>query len=149
MQKNIFYIVLISWLIVDALTKYMAFFYLKNPISLIGDFVSLKLLFNPGIAFGIALDQSFLKVLTFCLILWIFYYYFSEERKKKSLLIDSAFWCILAWAIWNWFERIFRGEVIDFISVQYFSVFNIADTLITIGWILLVYALYRETKNNS
>ena len=146
MQRNTFYIVLISWLILDAITKYLAFFYLKNPISLIWDFLSLKLLFNPGIAFGVTLHQPFLKVLTICLILWIFYYYFTEERKKKSLLIDSAFWCILAGAIWNWFERIFRNEVIDFISVQYFSIFNIADVLITLGAILYLYAVYRETK---
>jgi len=146
MKKNTFYIVLIFWLVVDALTKYMAFFYLKNPISLIGDFLSLKLLFNPGIAFGIALDQSFLKVLTFCLILWIFYYYFTEERKKNSLVIDIAFWCILAGAIWNWFERIFRNEVIDFISVQWFSVFNIADSLITIWAVIFLFAVYKEIK---
>ena len=146
MQRNTFYIVLISWLVLDAITKYLAFFYLKNPISLIWDFLSLKLIFNPGIAFGVTLHQPFLKVLTICLILWIFYYYFTEERKKNSWIIDVGFGLILAWAIWNGVERVWKSEVIDFISLQYFSVFNLADVLITLGAILYLYAVYRETK---
>ncbi len=146
MQKNIFYIVLITWLFLDAITKYLAFYYLKNPISLIWDFLSLKLLFNPWIAFGIPIYPLFLKLITIFLILWIFYYYFKEERKKKSFLIDSAFWCILAWAIWNWVERVLKSEVIDFISIEYFSIFNIADILISLGAILYLYAIYREIK---
>lgn len=148
MQKNIFYIVLITWLMLDALTKYLALFYLKNPISLIGDFISLKLLFNPWIAFGIPLYPLFLKLLTIFLILWIFYYYFTEERKKNSKLIDISFWLVLAGAVGNGIERVFRGEVIDFISVQYFSIFNLADTFITIWAILFIYALYK-TRHNS
>ena len=144
MQKNTFYIVLIAWLILDAVTKYLAFFYLKNPISLIGDFIVLKLLFNPWIAFGIPLYPLFLKLLTIFLILWIFYYYFTEERKKSSRLIDISFWLILAGAVGNGIERVFRGEVIDFISMQGFSVFNLADSFITIWAILYIYSLYKK-----
>ena len=146
MKKHIFYITLLAWLTIDLLSKYVAFTYLDRVITIIWDFLSLELLMNPGIAFGLTLDHAFLKVLTISLILWIFYYYFTEEKKKKSVLIDTAFWLILAGAIWNWLERVFRGEVVDFISVRYFSVFNLADSFITIGAILYIYVLYKETK---
>ncbi len=148
MKKNIFYITLILWLILDGITKFAAFSYLKSPISIAWDFLSFELLFNPGIAFGLTLHHGFLKVLTICLILWIFYYYFTEEREKNSDLVDISFWLILAGAIWNWLERIFRGEVIDFISVQGFSVFNLADSFITIGAIIYIYTLYKNRHNS-
>ena len=146
MKKNIFYIILVIWLLLDGATKYAAFSYLKDPISLIWKFLSLELLMNPGIAFGLTLNQSFLKVLTICLILWIFYYYFTEEKKKNSLIINSAFGLILAWAIWNGIERVFRSEVIDFISIKYFSVFNFADIFITSWALLYIYSLYKESQ---
>jgi signal peptidase II len=61
-------------------------------------------------------------------------------------LIDISFGLILAWAIGNGIERVFRWYVIDFIGVEYFSVFNLADSFITIGAILYIYYLYKKTS---
>ncbi len=72
----------------------------------------------------------------YLLFLWLF-----EEKKKKNRIIDISFALILAWAIWNWIERVFLSRVIDFVWVKYFAIFNLADSMITIWAVLYIYTL--------
>jgi signal peptidase II len=106
----------------------------------------LKYVENPWIAFSIKIPLFFLKILTIILIFWIFYYYLTSEKKKEKKIIDFSFSLILAWAIWNAIERIFNDKVIDFIWIKYFSIFNLADSFITIWAILYLYSLYNNKK---
>lgn len=139
-----FYLIIISWVVLDLITKNLANIYLQNKINILWDFLYLKYAENPWIAFSINLP--FIKVITIILILCIFYYYIKEEKRKKKKLIDLSFWLILAWAIWNWVERVLNSYVIDFIWVKYFSIFNLADSFITIWTILYIYTLYKNNK---
>ncbi len=136
----IFYCIIIIWIILDLLSKYYASIFLNEKVNIIWDFLYLFHIKNDGIAFSI--NIPFLKIVTIVLILGIFYYYFTEEVSKKSLVIDISFWLILAGAIWNAIERILYSQVTDFIAVQWFAIFNIADSLITIWAILYIYYLY-------
>lgn len=126
----IFYFTIIFWVCIDLISKYLAKIYLQEKIDIFWDFLFFKYIENPWIAFSIQIP--FLKIITFILIFWIFYYYFKEEKKKNDKFIDFSFWFILAWAIWNWIERIFNSFVIDFIWVKFFSIFNLADSFIFI-----------------
>ena len=140
-----FYITIISWIILDLYSKYLANIHLKEKINIIWDFLYLQYVENTWIAFSIQIPILILKIITIILIFGIFYYYLKEERKKKNIIIDLSFWLILAWAIWNGIERIFQEKVIDFIWVKYFSVFNLADSFITIWAILyILYLLYYK-----
>ena len=65
---------------------------------------------------------------------------------KNDKLIDFSFWLILAWAFWNWYERIFNGFVIDFLWVKYFSVFNLADSFIFVGALIYLLKIFFEKK---
>ena len=127
-----FYLTIIIWIILDLFTKNLAYIYLQNKINILWYFLFLEYFENTWIAFSIQIPSFILKILTIILIFWIFYYYFKEEKKKKNIIIDISFWLILAWAIWNWIERIFNNKVIDFIWVKYFSIFNLADSFISI-----------------
>lgn len=138
------YTTIILWIIIDLLSKKLASIYLLEKINLIWDFLYLKYILNPWIAFWIELNSLILKILTIILIIWIFYYYLREEKKKKNKFIDLSFWLILAWAIWNAYERIFNSQVIDFIWIKYFSIFNLADTYITIWAILYLFIIYKN-----
>ncbi len=135
-----FYITIITWIIFDLYSKYLAKIHLKEKINIIWDFFYLKYVENTWIAFSIQIPILILKILTIILIFWIFYYYLKEEAKKKKLIIDLSFWLILAWAIWNWIERVLNSKVIDFLWVNYFSIFNLADIFITIWAILYIYS---------
>lgn len=142
-----FYVIIIIWVLLDLLTKNLASLYLQDRLQLIWDFLYLQYIENTWIAFSIQLPSLVLKLVTIILIILIFYYYRTEKKnKEKNNLLDISFWLILAWAIGNWIERIFNEKVIDFIWVQYFSVFNLADSFITIWAVLYLYVLYRQNK---
>ena len=162
-----FYTTIIIWVILDLFTKNLALNNLQEQINIWGDFLFFKYVENTGVAFSV--QVPFLKYFTVLLIIGIFFYYFSEKKqicspfllgKRKELsegvsfraglsyekiknlkLLDLSFWLILAWAIWNWYERIFNEKVIDFIWVKYFSVFNLADTFISIWAIIYLYLI--------
>lgn len=139
-----FYITIILSVIIDLVTKSFAIDYFQEKINIFSNFIFIKYYENTWIAFSV--NIPFLKVLTIILIISIFYYYFKEEKKKKDKIIDLSFWLILWWAIWNWFERVFNWKVIDFIWVQGFSIFNMADTFISIWAIFLLINLLKNNK---
>lgn len=149
MKKYIFGLTIVVWIVLDLWTKSLATKYLPSKINLLGDFLYLEHTLNDGIAFSIDLNQILLKIITISLIIWFFSYYLLEERKKKNLYIDVSFWLILGGAIWNWIERVFVGNVVDFIWVKYFSVFNVADSFITLGAILYMVVLFLDRKKLS
>jgi len=82
------------------------------------------------------------------LIFFIIYYYFFSKKEVRTAIKDISIALILAGAIGNGIERIFVGEVIDFIGVKYFSVFNFADIYITLGALLYLYELYKRSRNS-
>lgn len=141
----VFYLIIVIWVLVYLFTKNIALKYLHDRVNILGDFLFFKYVENTWIAFSIELP--FLKTLTIFLIIWVFYYYFLEKKTlKNKKLLDLSFWLILAWAIWNWIERIFNEKVIDFIWVKYFATFNIADSFITIWVMIYLYILFINRK---
>lgn len=140
----LFYTTIIIWIILDLFSKYLANLYLQEKVSIFSDIFYLKYVENKGIAFSIHIP--FIKIVTIILIIWIFAYYIKEEKKKNSKMINFSFGLILAWAIWNWIERVFNWFVIDFLWVKWFSVFNLADSFITIWACLYLYCLFVENK---
>lgn len=141
-----FYIILIFCIITDLITKNFAQTYLLEKINIINDFVYLQYLTNSWIAFWIKIYTPLLKIITICLIIIIYYYYINEKKINNDKILDISFWLIIWWAIWNAFERIFYSEVIDFIWIKYFSVFNLADSFISIWVILYLYYLYKNKR---
>lgn len=139
-----FYIILFSWIIVDLVSKYLANTYLQNKVNILWDFIYLQYILNPWIAFGVKVNPILLKIITICLIILIFYYYRYEKKENNNKLLDLSFWLILAWAIWNAIERVFNSNVIDFVWVKYFSVFNLADSFISIWAIIYLYIIYKN-----
>lgn len=141
----IFYITIIFWIFIDLLSKYFAKNFLQNEnINILWDFLFLWYVENKWIAFSI--NIPFLKIVTIILIFGIFYYYFKEEKNKNDKIIDLSFWLILAWALWNWYERIINSFVVDFIWVKYFSVFNLADSFIFIWALLYLTKIFINNK---
>ena len=138
-----FYFTIIFWVLLDLVSKYLASLYLKENINLISDFLYLWYVENKWIAFSI--NVPFLKIVTIILILWIFYYYFTEEKKKDDKIMDFAFGLILAWAIWNGYERIVNSFVVDFILVKYFS---LADAFICIWAVIFILKTFLQ-KNKK
>ena len=142
-MKN--YIHIIIWLIgLDALTKYWAENILSSEIIIIPGLLSLEYAQNIGIAFSIPITGTLLKIITVILIFGIFWYYYKEEKPKKSPWLNASYALIFAGALGNAWERIFREYVTDMISVEYFAIFNLADSYITLWAIGILYYYYRN-----
>ena len=62
---------------------------------------------------------------------------------------------LLGGAIGNFIDRVFRGEVVDFIDVLIpiinydFPIFNVADAALTISVVMLIIALFREEQKEK
>jgi len=76
--------------------------------------------------------------------LFIIYFMFKEE--KKDYFVKTVFSFILGGAISNLIDRMRLGYVVDFIDFQVWPVFNIADSAISIGMVLLFIRLFFKKE---
>lgn len=141
--KTIFIILLL--VIIDFISKLLVINLLKdNTLIIIKNFLKFSYVKNYGAAFGILSGSVILLIL----LTIIFIYYIIKEIKNNSSnkLSMYSYILILSGALGNLIDRIFRGYVVDFISFRIFgremAVFNIADSFITIGAILLIISMF-------
>ncbi|HCW8920096.1 TPA: signal peptidase II, partial [Staphylococcus aureus] len=70
-----------------------------------------------------------------------------------NLFMQVAISLLFAGALGNFIDRILTGEVVDFIDTNIFGydfpIFNIADSSLTIGVILIIIALLKDTSNKK
>ena len=166
--------------VVDQLTKFLVkggnipFLHLKvhgmqygQSIDVFGEFFKLTFVENPGIAFGIDVNETSKLLLSiFSLLASIGILYYIWKSKEQKLVIRLALAFILGGAVGNLIDRtfyglfygyapLFYGRVVDFFNFDFFDItifgrtfdrfpiFNIADSGVTIGVILLI-LFYRS-----
>lgn len=118
---------------------------LNGYFPIIGDIFGIQLTYNYWIAFGIQITGIFLQILTILIIAFLIFYYIKNEFSKKNFWMDFAFVLVFAGAFSHWYERLFVGYVIDYLSLKNFAIFNFADILITIwGIIIIFYSFFYE-----
>jgi signal peptidase II len=120
-----------------------------EPIRIAGDWVMLQAIRNPGAAFGMgaAMTIVFTVIATTVVVVIC-----RLARKLYSLPWAIALGLLLGGAFGNLTDRIFRspstfrGAVVDFISVKHFAVFNLADSAIVCGGVLVVLLSFLGTN---
>lgn len=135
-------------LVADQITKFIAVANLTPGQSprVLGGLVYLSLVRNAGAAWSIGTGLTWVLALIACVIVVVI---IRLASKLRSGTWASCLGLILGGALGNLADRIFRspgfmrGHVVDFVSVlgpdaRYFPVFNVADSAITIGGVLLV-----------
>ncbi|GGL04189.1 lipoprotein signal peptidase [Nocardia jinanensis] len=112
-----------------------------EPVSLVGDVVELVLVRNPGAAFSMATGMTWLLTLiATAVVIGVL----RIGRTLRSPLWAIGLGGVLGGALGNLMDRLFRapgplqGHVVDFVSVGWWPVFNVADSSIVCGAILLV-----------
>ena len=130
--------------ICDQVTKHWALNALNNGRT-IDIFWTLRfnLVFNSGMAFskGQGLGR-FIGLLAIGVAVWLWL----SLRKVSTTIGVVGTAMLIGGAIGNVIDRLFRGDawlrgsVVDFIDLQWFPVFNIADSSVTIGAIVLIYS---------
>ncbi len=95
-------------------------------------------------AFGLFGNQAWLLVLMSLAVLAVFWFAFRESA-TQSRLVQIAFGGIVGGAIGNIVDRFHYGFVVDFIDLRWWpEVFNVADSCITVGVVLLVLGSLRR-----
>jgi signal peptidase II len=146
--------VVIGVLVLDISTKLMVqrHLYLYQQIDVIGEYVRLTYIYNPGAAFGISMGphsrQIFLVLSLIALAALIGMYWYTPVADRVRLMSISL---ICGGAIGNLFDRVRQESgVVDFIDVGVgdirWPVFNIADMAVTTGAIVLALSLWREEQ---
>jgi signal peptidase II len=131
-----------------------------NTFVFIPGFASFTYMQNTGAAFSLFSNATWLlTVLSMVLAAGLFVVLY-KTRKVHSVLLKLSLMFIIGGAIGNIIDRIFLGYVRDMIEFTFvnFAVFNVADSFVTIGAVLLgIYLLFywdkdkkgRQMKNDS
>ncbi|MDT9694479.1 signal peptidase II [Streptomyces sp. P17] len=118
----------------------------QEPIEVIGDWLRFEALRNAGAAFGFG--EAFTVIFT-VIAAAVIVVIIRLARKLYSLPWALALGLLLGGALGNLTDRIFRspgvfeGAVVDFIAPKHFAVFNLADTAIVSGGILIVLLSFK------
>ena len=156
-----FFSIVVSSIVIDQVTKVCAMNFLKlgEPVTFIPGFIEFTLVYNKGAAFGMGDDALWIRII-FALLSWVvalgllvYVGYLIYKDKKINPFFGVCLALILGGDIGNLIDRTFffdRG-VTDFISIQSwfpnFGIFNIADSCLVVGILLLiVYLIYDEVK---
>lgn len=159
-----FYVHNLPWLalsvlaiVLDQWTKWLASTHLHyaEPVAVL-PFLNWTLLHNHGAAFSFLSDaggwQRYLftglaGVVSIIFIFWLM------RMPKKMVILPLAITLILGGAIGNLIDRVSLGYVVDFIHVYYqdhhFPAFNLADSAITLGTILLLIDTFFLEKKRT
>ncbi len=141
-------------LVLDQITKALVenLMHLYQAIEIVPNFVHLTYLKNTGAAFGVlAGTRSSLRMVFFVLVssvaIGCVLYLLKNLRPGRTSLVASLS-LILGGAAGNLIDRLRMGEVIDFIDLHWhhfhWPAFNVADSSITIGVILLFIQMIRK-----
>ena len=133
-----------------------------QSINVIGDFLRITFVENPGMAFGLdvgPIQKLILSIFTFIAVIGIFWYLYKSRERDLALRIGLAL--ILAGALGNLIDRalygvfygyapLMYGRVVDFIQVEFWDftlfghtyetwpIFNIADSAVTVGVAVII-----------
>ncbi|NOZ04324.1 MAG: signal peptidase II [FCB group bacterium] len=140
-------------LVIDQFTKYLTRTYmdLYESIPVIKNFFHLTYVTNKGMAFGIDFPGGiyFFTIASVIMTMVLIWYIWLE--RKGDFLLRLSLAMILAGAIGNLIDRLFLGEVTDFMDFMFGSyhwyIFNIADSSVTVGMILfLIHSFFIQPK---
>ena len=135
-------------LLIDQFSKMIILNIINESKIIIPKLLEIDIIKNIGIAFG--LNNGNLKNIFITIVILIMIIGFIKKQYQnidRNMMISLSL--ILGGGISNLIDRIIRGGVIDFIKVSTFPIFNIADCLIVIGWVLLIICVVRIGTNKE
>ncbi len=148
MKIKHYFLLTLVLLIIDQSTKLLVSECMQLGESIVvSSFFNLTYVHNHGAAFSFLADEGGWQrylLSSISVIVSIFIAVWMTRVDPKHILRLSALTVLLAGAIGNLVDRLAYGFVIDFIDLHYqdfyYPVFNVADSLITIGVVMLIFS---------
>ena len=124
---------------------------LYDSIVIIPNFFNLTYVMNDGAAFSILQGkQIFLIILAILVLIAIIYYIRKDNLNKLKIIYYSL---LIGGILGNLLDRIFYNSVIDYLDFKIFSydypIFNLADTFIFLGVVLILLEGIKGDKNGN
>ncbi len=124
---------------------------LGQSVTIIPGFLDFHSTYNTGAAFSFFSGKLQLLSLISILATIVLAYFMKDVDFRKKKLFSFSMVLIFSGTVGNLIDRLFTGKgVFDFIEVTFveFAIFNVADSCLTVGVILLmVYMVFFESKN--
>lgn len=145
-------IVCVVLIAIDQILKYLVLQYLA-PIgvaTVIPGFAGLRYVENDGMAFNMLSGmQPLLIVVTGIVLAVVGFLIFSKKVKYRPMVVGLIM--IFSGGVGNLIDRIARGFVVDYVEFLFvdFAVFNFADSLVSIGFVVLIIAYIRYEYLNA
>lgn len=155
MKKMYTSTILIGFIIIliDQISKGLVDKYIKfgESIKVINKFFYLTNINNTGAAWGMLSNQTSLLIIITFVVIALLFYYLKEFKKNARNII--AFGLLLGGIVGNLIDRLFLGYIKDFFELHIWSynfpIFNISDTCIVVGAILLIIAILSGEDKKS
>lgn len=140
------YVVLVT-LLLDQFSKYLITSNLLpgESIPVFPPVFYITYILNPGAAFGILAHQTSLFIFLSLLVI-VALFAWQRYCCRERVLLRMASGLVVGGALGNLIDRVRLGRVIDFLDFQVWPIFNLADSAIVIGALLLVIELWRSDK---
>lgn len=142
------------WIAVDQLTKLWAEETLEHRVyqPLLGEYFGLRLVYNPGAAFGLAADYTWiLTIVATIAVIALFWYSFRVQHWLWTIGVGA----LLGGAISHLGDRLFRepgfaiGHIVDFLDYAGFFVGNVADIALVGGAAVLIIASFFSSASDE
>ena len=148
MNKKLLILIGMIVIVIDQASKFLFSYLIKagSSITIIKKVFYLSYVKNYGVAFNMLNNKRFIIILFSIILLSLIYNYMKSFKNNKRNLL--AFGLLYGGIIGNLIDRAFFGYVRDFIDIYIinynYPVFNIADSAIVIGIILLIIAIFKK-----
>ena len=150
-QVVLYYLIVILTYALDQLSK----LYIQEAIAkgsslpIIENFFHITLVYNSGAAFGLLSGYSRLFILVALVAIFVINYVLFKKRKSLRGIERVSLCFILGGTLGNLTDRIRWGYIIDFIDFRIWPVFNLADSFITVGAVMLAWSVFLENNRNK
>ena len=127
---------------------------LYESVPVIENFFHFTYITNDGMAFGIDFPFGYFIFSLVSALLTLFLFWYLWTVKNDSLVIRLGLAMIIAGAVGNLIDRLMLGEVIDFLDFMignfHWYVFNLADSYVTVGMVLILTdSIFLEKKREK
>ena len=116
----------------------------NGSVNLVGTIFQFSFTKNYNIAFSLPLSGLGLTILVSLLILVIMAMAMDLVKKRDILALPLLF--VISGAASNLYDRLIYGYVIDYLDLSYFTVFNLADVMISTGLIVFLLLVLKQKK---
>ena len=129
----------------DQVTKYMVNtkIPLNSSVEIIPGIIFISHVKNSGAAFGVFQNRTNILIII-SVIAIILIIILKIKLDLNSIFYSISLGFILGGATGNLIDRIIFGEVIDFLHIRYFAVFNVADSFICIGFGIVIILILKN-----